>query len=207
MQKKIVIIICLVLVLIIIGVLASSSGSSQTLSSSNSLTSQLTQLGSTKPQPSNTFKEYTDPSGFTISYPDNLSLTTSELTDANTYADLLLSSKEVSGSLTLRITDSEFKTLEEWIKENKLTAFSPKEVQLGNIKALEVKLKDRLLLGALDQGIFFTVELPLIEEGFWNPVYQKVLSDFAFAAPEAATSQSSSAASSDVVFEGEELVE
>lgn len=148
--------------------------------------------------PSETFIDYTDPAGFTFSYPDNLSIIKND-TDASTYADLQLSSKDVSGSLNLKITDSEFATINDWLK---LYKSEPVEKKLGNLQAMEVKTPDRLYLGALDQEIFFTIEMPRIEEEFWMKVYDKLLSGFSFVAPAAATSTSD-----DVSFEGEEVVE
>lgn len=155
--------------------------------------------------PSQTLTEYSDPSGFTISYPDNLSIDKKEAADQSTYADIQLSSKDVSGSLSLKIADSKYVSLEDWAKENTKST-DVKETKLGNLKASEIKLSDRLLLGALDQGILFTVEMPLIEEKFWNNVYSKVLASFSFAAPEAA-SDGNASSSDDVSFEGEEVVE
>lgn len=158
--------------------------------------------------PSETFIEYADPTGFSFSYPDNLSLEKQEVEDEKTYATLQLSSKEVSGSLSLKITDSNIKTLDEWAKKNAPTG-TPKEVKLGSLKALEVKTSDRLFLGALDQGILFTIEMPLIEEGFWGKVYSKILADFSFATPTQETTDQGAtvSSSSDIVFEGEEVIE
>ena len=172
------------------------------------ISSVTNQLGVVKyASPSETLIEYSDPSGFTFSYPDNLSLNKSEIEDNSTYADLILSSKEVSGSLSLKITDSKFKTLDEWAKKNKEAAKEGlKEVMLGTLKALEIKTSDRLLLGSLDQGIFFTIEMPLIEEDFWMKVYRKILTDFSFASPSSAGSDVGTS-TNDVVFEGEEVVE
>lgn len=155
--------------------------------------------------PSETLKVYQDPSGFTFSYPDNLSLTNNEAEDISTYADIQLSSKEVNGSLALKISDSKFRSIDEWVKINKNDSSpTPKEVKLGNLKATEITTNDRLLLGALDQGIFFTIEMPLVEKDFWMKVYNKVLADFSFAppSPDSITSQSAG-----VTFEGEETVE
>lgn len=151
--------------------------------------------------PSETLKEYTDPSGFTLSYPDNLSLTKNDITDESTYADIQLTSKEVSGSLNLKISDSKFATLDEWLKLNKGT---PKKVQLGSLTGMEIVTQDRLLLGALDKEVFFSIEMPLIEKDFWMKVYNKVLTSFAFASPQSASTDTSS---NDVIFEGEEVVE
>jgi hypothetical protein len=170
-----------------------------------------------KVEPSETFIEYTDPSGFTFSYPDNLSLSnaasddSADLIDPDIYAELQLFSKDVSGSLNIKISDTKFKTLDEWLKEKNIPESNiPTEKKLGNLKALEVKTSDRLMLASLDQGVLFTVELPLIEQEFWNKVYDKVVSEFSFSSPQAAsgTSIGTAAVSPDeIVFEGEEVVE
>ncbi|MBI2022637.1 hypothetical protein HYS97_02225 [Candidatus Daviesbacteria bacterium] len=164
-------------------------------------------------KPSQTFIEYADPAGFTFSYPDNLSISKTEIEDQSTYADLQLFSKEVDGSVNLKIADSKFKSLGEWFKQNQIpSSNTPIEKKLGNLKALEVKTADRLYLGALDQGVLFTVEVPLVEQDFWLKVYDKVLADFTFGSPEVANSAESAGSqptnsSNDVVFEGEEVVE
>lgn len=166
--------------------------------------SKVTQLAKAA-TPSENLTQYIDPSGFTLSYPDNLSITKGDPEDESTYADIQLSSKDVNGSLSLKITDSEFVSLDEWIKSETDNPKASKEVKLGNLKAEEIKLSDRLLLGALDQGILFIVEMPLVEEKFWSKVYTDVLGSFSFAAPEAVAGSTDS--SDDVSFEGEEVVE
>lgn len=154
--------------------------------------------------PSETFLEYQDLSGFTFSYPDNLSIVKNEIEDESVYADIELTSKDVNGSLSLKISDSKFKTLDEWLDLNKGDAI-PAEINLGSLKGKEIKLKDRVLLGALDQGVFFNIEVPKVEEEFWMKVYEKLLSGFSFAIPENASAQTT--ASEEVIFEGEEVVE
>lgn len=153
-----------------------------------------------KNQPSDTLLDYTDPAGFSFSYPDNLSIVKNDLEGGSVYADIQLASKDLNGSLNLKISDSQFATLDDWLKLNKAAYKEPpKEVKLGSLKALEIKTADRLYLGALDQGVFFTIEIPLVEEDFWMKVYDKVLISFSFVSPEPA--------SSDVTFEGEEVVD
>lgn len=166
------------------------------------------QLINKKAQPSETLTSYEDPSGFTISYPDNLSITKQDIADdPSTYADIQLSSKDVNGSLTLKIADSKFKTINEWVKTNNTASDSAKEAKLGDLAATEIKTKDRLFLGALDKGILFTIEIPLMEEDFWMKVYNKVLTGFSFVTPETVTQTNSDTSSGDVSFEGEEVVE
>lgn len=151
--------------------------------------------------PSETLIEYADPAGFSFNYPDNLSLEKKEEIDEGTYADIQLSSKQVSGSINLKISDSKFASIDEWLKLNQGTK---REVKLGNLNAIEVKTNDRLLLGALDQGVLFTIEIPLVEEDFWMQVYNKILTGFTFTPP---SQENVSFTSDDVSFEGEEVVE
>lgn len=158
---------------------------------------------------SNIVKAYSDPSGFTFNYPDNLSLTNNEATDSASYADLKLTAQGVDGSLNIKIMDSKFKTLDSWAKSISLA--SPKSVSLGNLKGQELTSNDQVLLGALDSGVLFTVQVPFAQNrDFWLNVYKKVIADFSFVQPVKADNSSSSgdSGSSDAVsFEGEEVVQ
>lgn len=148
--------------------------------------------------PSQTLKTYTDPSGFSFNYPDNLSLLNNELKETDTYAELQLIAKGVEGSLSLKISDSKLKSID-----------AGKEVNLGNLKAREVETKDKLMLSALDSGVLFNIEVNFGESrDFWMGVYQSVLQDFSFTQPSADTAASGGVDSSDAVsFEGEEVIE
>lgn len=202
MYKKIALVLCLALGLIAAGIYTSFVNKQK-----NPLSDPLSSQENKAVLPSETLLEYQDPSGFTFSYPDNLSIVNNDAEDTSTYADLQLSGRQISGSLNLKISDSKFKTLDEWLELNKNAAKgNPKEVKLGNLKAMEIKTSDRLLLGALDQGILFSIEMPLLEQNFWMKVYDKILTSFTFALPENTTSQADAPAG-DVIFESEEAVE
>lgn len=157
--------------------------------------------------PSETTKTYSDPAGFSFSYPDNLSLTKNDLTDAS-YAEVQLSAKGLMGSLILKITDSKFASIDEWAKSIKDVVGTPKEVKLGNLKALEIKVSSGLKLASVDQGVLFSLDVPNSQNDFWMKVYNKILAEFTFAPPTNADSQGTvSSSSDDVSFEGEEVVE
>lgn len=166
--------------------------------------------------PSDTFIDYTDPAGFSFSYPDNLSISNSAVSedsanvmDPDIYASLQLFSNDKSGSLNIKIADTKLKSLDAWLKENQIPETNvPTEKQLGGLKAFEVKTADRLMLAAIDQAVLFTIDMPLIEQDFWMKVYDKVTKDFAFATPEPDTTQTGTSYSADeIIFEGEEVVE
>lgn len=165
------------------------------------------QEGKVNIEPSKTLKTYSDPSGFSFNYPDNLSLLNNELKDANTYADLQLTAKGAEGAMHLKISDSKFKSIDEWVKSTG-TKETPKEVKLGNLKALEITADDKLLLGSLDSAVLFTVEIPISEKkDFWMSVYSSVLKDFSFAPPSDNTASGGTNSSDPVSFESEEVVE
>lgn len=198
MGKRTIILLVLALVLVV-GIAKVLLFSSSKTSLSNPSAGQETRMLETIP--SETLKTYSDPSGFSFNYPDNLSLTTNELTDA-TYAEVQLSAKGVEGSLNLKITDSKFKTLEEWTKSIKDIEGTPKEAKLGSLSALEVKTPQGIRLASIDQGVLFSIDVSNSQNNFWNKVYSKLLADFSFAPPASADSSSD-----DISFEGEEIVE
>ena len=148
--------------------------------------------------PSETTKTYSDPSGFSFNYPDNLSLKNNEITDNFTYADIKLTATGVEGNLNIKIEDSKYKTLDAYFKANNITD-SPKEIKLGSLKAQQVKMADKVMLASYDQGILFTIDF--LQNEFWNKVYPKVLENFSFVSPAKDTT-----VQSDVSFEGEEVV-
>lgn len=204
MYRKI-LLICLTLGFLVLGAVLLNPFKSKT-SLSNP---ELNQLKLAAPiTPSQTLKTYTDPTGFSFNYPDNLSLLNNELKDTNSYAELQLAATGIDGSLTLKITDSKLASLDELAKTYKDNELSEKEVKLGNLKALEITTKDKILLGALDQGVLFNIEVPQgSSKDFWAQVYSKVLADFTFTQPEATNPQVGSNSAADVSFEGEEVVE
>lgn len=163
-------------------------------------------------EPSKTLKNYSDPSGFSLNYPDNLSLLNNELKEENSYAELQITSKDTEGNLLLKIADSKFKTINDWVKS--VSAVTPKEVMLGNLKAMEIIVENKILLGALDSGVLFYIEVNLgvppagqtNKKDFWMSVYSTVLKDFSFSAPIALAAQGATTVD-DISFEGEELVE
>ncbi len=192
MNKKIIILIIILGLIVVAGKLLLFPNSQKA-----SLNSPAQQAVNVPVTPSETLKTYSDPSGFTFNYPDNLSLAPNELTDA-TYAEVQLSAKGVEGNLILKITDSKFATADEWAKSIKDAQGTSKETKLGSLKALEIKTASGIKLASVDQGVLFIIDVS--QNDFWNKVYSKVLAEFSFAQP----AQDSTV---DISFEGEEVVE
>lgn len=151
--------------------------------------------------PSATLKDYTDSSGFSFTYPDNLSITKNDPQDGSVYADIQLNAADSRGGLHLKIADSKFTSIDQWAKGGK-------EVTLGSLKAQEIKDNNKILLGALDQGVLFTIEVTTADqEEYWTNVYNTVRSNFSFNQETAGNNQQVAGDSfDDVTFEGEETV-
>lgn len=170
---------------------------------STSSTLNLVQQQEGQITPSKTLKTYIDPSGFSFNYPDNLSLLNNELKDESSYAELQLTASGASGSLVLKIADTKLTSLDEWVKLKNSSNEPPQEVKLGKLKALQIKSNDKVLVGSLDQGILFTIEIPQGKDAdFWMKILNIVMTDFAFAPQTAGDS-----GASDISFDGEEVVQ
>lgn len=160
--------------------------------------------------PSKSLKEYSDASGFTFNYPENLSLTKKDATDSGTYADLQLTSKEVGGNLNLKVQDTKLTSVEAWLKESKKSGIVGKQVPWGSLNGQGVEDKDGIIFAAVDQGILFTMEVSYAgQKDFWQNVSDPILSSFSFnsEASQGTTAQTSGGSAEDVTFEGEEVVE
>lgn len=163
-------------------------------------------------QPSESLLEYADESGFSFSYPDNISLARQEVDDNAVYAQLALTSPDASGSILIRVADSTDASLASWMSDNKkLMPFlaAQKDVTLAGMKALQIKTNDSVITAALDQGVLFTIEVfPKKNEAYWLPSYAAIVESFAFASPPS-TSASGQGAGGDgeVIFESEEIIE
>ncbi len=202
MNKKLVITAFLLALLVIISGWVIFNRRNYSLSSPQ--TDGQLQLQGIAPVPvSKTVKDYEDPSGFNFSYPDNLSLVKNEAKTDRVYADIKLSLKDIDGSINIYISDSNFKTLDDWVKANKTASQTTKETKLGSLEAVELAGDNKVLLAALDQGVLFTIEQNL-KNDFWMEIYSKILETFNFTSP--AVNASESASSDEVVFEGEEVV-
>ncbi len=160
--------------------------------------------------PSATIKTHIDEAGFQFNYPDDLTFNKKESTSSAVYADIELTSNQVPGILTFRVEDTKEKTIDAWVKKN-ISSASPsatKEVTLGSLPAKQMDMSDTIVTIAIDQGIFFRLEImPKKEKNYWESVYNTLLSGFSFVAPQAPASSGESSVSGDDVVLEEEIIE
>lgn len=169
-----------------------------------------TQATPAKILPSSTLKEYTDPSGFSFNYPDDLSLLKNETINEQIYADLQLRSKGAGESLDLKIEDTKLASVEEWFEENGRIANQAKDVKWGELSAKSLEDKDKILIAAVDQGVLFTIDIFFgSHKDFWQKVSDPILTSFAFGSESSSgtSPQTGGGSEEDVIFEGEEVVE
>lgn len=209
MKKPVVIFIGSLLILLLIGGVLLFFQHNNSKSSSLEISKPQKVVQNT---PSITLKTYSDPSGFSFSYPDNLSVVKNETTDDSTYADIQLTAKGVSGNISLKIVDSKLLSLNDWVSANvKEFPERPKDTKLGNLSAVEIKNSNKLWLAALDKGVLFTMEVPFENnQEYWTHAYNIVTANFSFVSPSqqsTASDTGSSASDNGITFEGEETVE
>src|SRR3989344_7986739 len=118
MNKKIVLVAFFSTVFVIgIIVLFSIRESEERKNSASEVNFQNSRISDMEKMPSNTMKKYSDQSGFTFNSPDNIKIEKKE--NDSLYADLILSSSEVNGSIAFTVSDSKYDSLEDW-KDNNL---------------------------------------------------------------------------------------
>lgn len=209
-RSKIVIIILGVLIIFFLGFttiqLLNKSSKEKSLSQNKN-------LNTTKPfqnTPSQTLKDYLDSSGFSFSYPDDVSLEKKLNVDKSIYAELMMTSKTAKGKISITISDTVLNSVSSWMNEQKdpLYLHSGIPSKFANLDAIEFRTASKIATVAIDKGILFLIEADSPNDIFyWESVYKKVLSSFTFVAPTSVPVASEGNDSSSVVFEGEEVVE
>lgn len=153
--------------------------------------------------PSKTTKAYEDPAGFSFDYPDNIDLKAAEVTDESTYADIILTAKDVTGKITITLTDTKLKSSGDYFKSLALT-----DAKIGDLNGKQQKDVDSTTIAAVDQGVLFLIDSTFgQDEAFWTQVLPIITESFTFQKQAAPANAGSSGSSSDVILEGEEVIE
>ena len=204
MNKSLVIKI-IIISIVIVGVVVSSSYLFRTKNTISPISEPQESKTIVSKNPSKTLKEYTDSSGFSFKYPDDVGILKKDASDSATYTSLEFKSDKNKGSISIKIEDTKLKSIDDWFTENKLSSSSAdtKEIKIGDIVGTEIKANNKLIAVGLDQNVLFTIEVDS-QEKYWQNVYNTILSSFNVV-PQQASGQSSDN-SSDVVLE-EETVE
>ena len=173
----------------------------------------LTNLSNQPPVISDKSKEYVDPSGFKFQYPDDVSVSTLSADSDKIYSSLELKSPKTKGSITVKVTETQLVSLNQWLKENKLNTSGSaiiKDIKLADFDAKEIQTNNKLLAVALDNNTLFEIAADFSNnKDYWMDVYRKVLTTYSFFQPQeqAPINEESAQQNEDSVYEEEEVVE
>lgn len=205
MRIKIVLLIITVSIVVFIGVRFLTARNNQ------KITSPLAKQNITPAKTSSTdnLKEYTDSSGFKFSYPKELTLESVDKKDPAYYSSILLKSDDVDGSITIDVTSTKYKSLDEWMKKNETLLKNTKDIKLADLKAKDIKYDGKHIILAVDVGTLFTITSNYSQknEKYWTNATDTITSAFAFQQPETSSDSTPQTSEQDVVLEGEEVVE
>lgn len=155
--------------------------------------------------PSASLLTYSDPSGFTFSYPKELKVTPLSINDNAVYADLEITSSQTQGKITLTAALTQ-KNINALVKGKT----NIKNIKLADLDAKQYEENGKIITVAIDSGnILFTITADAAQKEQWRPAYNTLIATFAFIPPEEQNAPPSSSDSDDggVVFEGEETIQ
>lgn len=204
MNKKILFISVGAIAIVIVGIVLfrNSQYASKSLVKINTSTNSSPQSIS-----SQTVQEYVDSAGFKFSYPESVSISPINTTDASVYSSLVATSSSTPGKITVEAVSSDLTTLDDMLKSKTDVT----DVKLADLAAKRYTEKGNVITLALDKGVLFTFTASSGGNvSYWNEVNDKIIASFAFVAPTAAQVQPDTSApttDSDVTFDGEETIE
>lgn len=142
------------------------------------------------PTPVITTETYTDPSGFSFTYPSSIIVTPQKTNDEQTYADIEITATERPGTIHITIIDAPTTTLAQWMKKEKYTLDprTVKEMSMGGVTASQFIAEGKIITAAIDQQILFTIIVdPQDNDDFWGEVNDGIISSLTFAQAEQTT--------------------
>ena len=127
------------------------------------------------------WKLWEDPAGFSFEYPEEIEIDI-HVEDESNYSFLTLSSNDRKGKIDIICNDSQYKDIEEWVKEDSLVKMgSGLETQIASISAQKAALGDgREIAGFIDlDEVIYTIDkTPEDEIDYWQGIYNHILSSF-----------------------------
>lgn len=165
-------------------------------------------------QPSSETKTYKDAAGIEFSYPSDLELATEEATDEAIYTHLTITSSDVEGNSSIKAEDTKLKTVEAWLKEQKIETDESELTKIAELEGRTVSNEKSIQTILIDQGVLFTITTTWEDENgekYWAEVHKKLIESFAFVQPEAPAASTNddapAPAEEEIFFEGEEVIE
>ncbi|MBI4058081.1 hypothetical protein HY405_02080 [Candidatus Microgenomates bacterium] len=148
---------------------------------------------------------YKDTAGFTFKYPTNIIVTDATPEDDDSYYTLLNLANN-GEKMTVAMTDTEYKTVDDWLSKDSQAPKSPTligAISLDGVAARQYTTGARLITVAVDKNVLYVFESPK-DGSSWDKTHDLLTSTFKF---EKAQSASGGGSSSNTVYEAEEVVE
>lgn len=154
--------------------------------------------------------DYADPSGFVIKYPASYTLKNILSKNSANYADVSIISQDQSVKINISATDTNYKSLDEFLKSLKTNPSLVSPSQLANMKAKELTFTTNMKTVAIDQGILFTISTETLDQkNEFKNIHKNIVSSFAFVSPTKAEQSPAvnNSSTDDVQSDVEEVVE
>lgn len=142
---------------------------------------------------------WNDPAGFAFQYDSGLEID-NHPEDKINYANLEITEPGKEGKIIVLAADTKYKSVSEW-------AAKAVDATLGGKPAKRIVTagSDKVVVGAIDDKILFTVEMDLAGVTTWQERFDQIISSYEFVYP-TAVPQKSSGSSGDIIEE-EEIIE
>ncbi|MBL7150769.1 hypothetical protein ISS86_02475 [Candidatus Microgenomates bacterium] len=153
-----------------------------------------------------------DPAGFSFSYPEEIEIDPHSEDEEN-YAHLeLILSSEPGGRIIIWVKESDFTDIEDWAEATAGGQIFDTELDAEPAKKIAYSEPTKLVTAAIDVDALVLIEMIPDKKGYWQKVYDKILSSFKFIpleGEETAPVQAEPAepASANIIEEAEEMIE
>lgn len=174
-------------------------------------------IGGPTPTPAATLIQWDDPAGFSLKYPDTLTLNKHE-EDKENYAHLEFTHSSHPGRLVVFVKDLP-KGITDTVSWGKKTATPASAISfdttIGGKPAQKVMVSSpdkTVTTGIVYDGVLWYVEATLTDDAFWQPLYESIVNTFTFTPLADAQSDSSAAGGAGsggeaAVYDEEEILE
>lgn len=128
---------------------------------------------------------WNDQSGFTFEYPKNLKLDPHD-EDKTNYAHVELTDKDHPGKIIVWTKDTNASDLNSYLKLNKIT--TSLDTKLGGEEAKKLITGDEekiVKVATIKDGYLYEIEYSPVDESYWNPVFDNLLTSYKFIQSEA----------------------
>ncbi|HUS52157.1 MAG TPA: hypothetical protein VMX77_01680 [Candidatus Bathyarchaeia archaeon] len=153
-----------------------------------------------------------DQAGFSFLYPEEVKIDPHEEDEEN-YAHLELVSSDHPGRILIFVKETTYQEIDDWATEEASPGAQVLDTQLGGEPAKKVAYSDpeKLVVATIDVDALVLLELEPDKEGFWQGIFDQILTSFAFIPVEgeevAPAGGESAPAGDGIIWEAEEVIE